>query len=145
MFTIAALLIMAVITLVTGILRKLGPATVALLVLIGLIWLVAQSPPQETVASGPRTLPNALASAASSPQVRWYRDMDSPGNDLGGRAGWIKDIASADECARICLSNSKCSGFTYNIRYSACFPKASIGHLYPSSEPAVTGIVVDRN
>src|SRR5215469_13308983 len=85
------------------------------------------------------TLPNA----APSP-VRWYPGMDAPGNDLGGRAGWVKDVATKDECLRMCLSNSRCTGFTYNIRYSVCIPKSRIAPMINSGDPAITGVLTDR-
>jgi predicted aspartyl protease len=92
----------------------------------------------------PIPVPDTTAPNSVPSQVRWYQGMDAPGNDLGGRAGWMKDVASADECMRICLSKSNCTGFTYNIRYSVCIPKSRIAPLINAVDPAITGVIRDR-
>ena len=65
--------------------------------------------------------------------------MDAPGND----AKWVRGVASVEQCENLCIADSACAGYTYNIKQSACFPKTAIGPLAPSSIPTVTG-VVDR-
>ena len=92
----------------------------------------------------PVPVPDTTSPDAVPSQVRWYEGMDAPGNDLGGRAGWIKGVSSADECMRICLSKSNCTAFTYNIRYSVCIPKSRIAPLINASDPAITGVIGNR-
>jgi PAN domain len=79
--------------------------------------------------------PSAVGAVAAG--VREYPDVDAPGHDRGS---WVPNVSSED-CKKICLADNGCVGYTYNRRQLACFPKNSIGHLYPSSEPAVTGII----
>jgi serine protease Do len=95
-------------------------------------------------APSPRPMPDAVAPTVQSP-VRWYPGKDAPGNDLGGRAGWLRDVSSADDCMRICLSDRNCVGFTYNIRYSVCIRKGRIAPLINAGDPAVTGVISDRS
>jgi predicted aspartyl protease len=92
----------------------------------------------------PVPVPDTTSPDAVPSQVRWYEGMDAPGNDLGGRAGWIKGVSSADECMRICLSKSNCTAFTYNIRYSVCIPKSRIAPLINAGDPAITGVISNR-
>jgi hypothetical protein len=95
--------------------------------------------------TGSGTLPPPVdTTGTSSPQVRWYPNLDAPGNDLGGRAGWVRNLANADDCMRMCLADRACVGVTYNIRYSVCIPKSRIAPLVRAEDPATTGIITDR-
>ena len=76
--------------------------------------------------------------------VRWYYGMDAPGNDLGGRDGWVRDVANADDCMRTCLSDRNCLGFTYNILRHVCIPKSRIAPLIRAEDAAITGVMTDR-
>jgi PAN domain len=77
------------------------------------------------------------AGGSDGTKVRRYPNMDAPGND----AKWVCGTASLEQCENMCIADSACAGYTYNIKRSACFPKAAIGPLAPSSIPTVTGIV----
>ena len=95
------------------------------------------SPGQGTLS--PPTAPNPPTS-----QIRWYPKLDAPGNDLGGRDGWIRDATNADDCAQKCLADNNCVGFTYNIRRSVCIPKGRIAPLIRAEDAAITGVIIGR-
>jgi uncharacterized protein len=67
--------------------------------------------------------------------------MDAPGND----AKWVHGIARVEECENLCLTDPSCAGYTYNVNKTTCIPKTAIGSLTPTREPAITGIVNQRN
>jgi serine/threonine protein kinase len=89
--------------------------------------------------------PSPEVPSPSPTQIRWYPNMDAPGNDLGGPDGWIRDVAVPDDCMRRCLTDRMCVGVTYDIRHSACFPKSRIAPLVAANGSATTGIVTDRS
>ena len=66
-----------------------------------------------------------------------YPNMDAPGND----AKWVRGVASVGQCENLCLADTACAGYTYNINKSTCIPKTTIGPLSPTRELTVTGIV----
>ena len=70
-------------------------------------------------------------------KVTRYPNMDAPGND----AKWVRGVASVGQCENLCLADTACAGYTYNINKSTCIPKTTIGPLSPTRELAVTGIV----
>ena len=74
---------------------------------------------------------------SSGVKVNRYPNMDAPGND----ATWVRGIANVEQCESLCLADSACAGYTYNINKTTCIPKTTIGPLSPTREPAVTGIV----
>jgi hypothetical protein len=88
--------------------------------------------------------PPPNAPGASSSQVQWYKNMDAPGNDLGGRDGWFRGVLSAGDCMQKCAADHNCVGFTYNIVRSVCIPKSRISSLIRSQEAAATGVMTDR-
>jgi uncharacterized protein len=67
--------------------------------------------------------------------------MDAPGND----ASWVRGIATVEECESLCLTDPSCAGYTYNIKHTTCIPKTAIGSLTPTHEPAITGVVNQRD
>ena len=97
----------------------------------------------------------ALSAVATSPATAWtqtphgpgsvkvtrYTNMDAPGND----AKWVRGVASVEQCESLCLADTACAGYTYNINKSTCIPKTIIGPLSPTRELAVTGIVDQRS
>jgi hypothetical protein len=93
--------------------------------------------------TGPPPSPESLSTPLPSP-ARLYYGMDAPGNDLGGREGWVRDVANADDCMRKCLSDGNCVGFTYNIRRTICIPKSRIAPLISAEDAAITGVITDR-
>jgi hypothetical protein len=99
--------------------------------------------------AGPSVSPAAPSSPPGAPNsptspVRWYPDMDAPGNDLGGRDGWVRDVSKADDCVQKCLSDPNCVGFTFNILRHVCIPKSRIAPLIRSEDAAMTGVITDR-
>ena len=62
------------------------------------------------------------------PEFRYVAtpDTDFYGSDLD--ALFDTDLES---CIRACTFNSRCAGFTYNARSSACFPKAAVSERTP--------------
>jgi hypothetical protein len=72
--------------------------------------------------------------------VRRYSNEDAWGNDRGE---WIHDV-DIDRCEEICLSDSGCVGYTFNIAKSTCILKSSVGKFVKAEDPAVTGIIADR-
>jgi hypothetical protein len=98
--------------------------------------------------AGPSTGPGTLSPPFSAPslmaaEVRWYPDMDAPGNDLGGRDGWVRAV-NADDCGRKCLADRNCVGFTYNITRSVCIPKSRMASLIHAEDAATTGVIIGR-
>lgn len=80
------------------------------------------------------------AGGSSGLKVIRYPNMDAPGNDLR----WVRGIGSVEQCESLCLAESNCAGYTYNITKFTCIPKTSIGSFLPSRDPAVTGVVNAR-
>ena len=76
---------------------------------------------------------------SSGVRVNRYPNMDAPGND----EKWLRGIATVEQCESLCLADSACAGYTYNINKTTCIPKTTIGPLSPASDLAITG-VVDR-
>ena len=74
-------------------------------------------------------------------KVARYTNMDAPGND----AKWVRGVASVEQCESLCLADTACAGYTYNINKSTCIPKTIIGPLSPTREAAITGIVDRRS
>jgi uncharacterized protein len=74
-------------------------------------------------------------------KVNRYPNMDAPGND----AKWMRGIANVEQCESLCLADSTCAGYTYNINKTTCIPKTIIGPLSPTREAAITGIVDRRS
>jgi uncharacterized protein len=74
---------------------------------------------------------------AKTPTTKRYLNVDALGNDKV----WLKDVGSVEQCESLCLSDPLCAGYTYNITRKVCIPKASIGALSPSRDPAVTGVI----
>ncbi len=68
-------------------------------------------------------------------------NMDAPGSDIR----WVRGVGSVDQCEGLCLAESNCAGYTYNIAKFICIPKASVVSVMPSRDPAITGIVRARN
>ena len=97
----------------------------------------------------------ALSAVATSPATAWtqtphgpgsvkvarYTNMDAPGND----AKWVRGVASVEQCESLCLADTACAGYTYNINKSTCIPKTIIGPLSPTREAAIIGIVDRRS
>lgn len=71
------------------------------------------------------------------PKVTRYPDKDAPGND----ARWMRGITSVEDCEDLCLSDSACAGYTFNIKQNACFLKTAIGPLMSARDSTVTGVV----
>ena len=84
---------------------------------------------------------NEAEGGADGTKVTRYRNMDAPGND----AKWVHGIARVEECENLCLTDPSCAGYTYNVNKTTCIPKTAIGSLTPTREPAITGIVNQRN
>ena len=82
-----------------------------------------------------------------APKVHLFRNTDFYGHDIGGQPGWRKGVATSEDCEQICVSNTSCAGFTYNINRSTCILKDLIDatRLYDPGEPTVMGIVEGRN
>jgi hypothetical protein len=97
-----------------------------------------------SLSTGQGALSPPTAPSPPTSQVRWYPDLDAPGNDLGGRDGWIRDATNADDCAQKCLADHNCVGFTYNIRRSVCIPKGRIAPLIRGEDAAITGVIIGR-
>lgn len=93
--------------------------------------------------TSPPSPPASPPDSSFSP-VRWYPNMDAPGNDLGGRDGWVRDVPNADDCMRKCLADLNCVGFTYNIGRSVCIPKSRIAPLIRAEDSAMTGVITGR-
>jgi uncharacterized protein len=72
-----------------------------------------------------------------APKVTRYPDKDAPGND----ARWMRGITTVEDCENLCLSDSACVGYTYNIKQGACFLKTAIGSLSSARDSTVTGVV----
>ena len=103
-------------------------------------WNSYLEPP--TSPSRSQAAPTEAPGMQASP-IRWYPDMDAPGNDLGGRDGWSL-LTNADDCMRKCLSDRNCVGVTYNQSRSVCIPKSRIAPLIRSEDAAITGVITDR-
>jgi hypothetical protein len=56
----------------------------------------------------------------------------------------VRGIATVEKCESLCIADSACAGYTYNVKRSTCIPKTAIGPLSPAADPAVTGIVERR-
>jgi hypothetical protein len=97
---------------------------------------------QEPSTSSSATQAPPSGAPYSEVPVRWYPDMDAPGNDLGGRDGW--SLGNADDCMHKCLSDRNCVGFTYNKSRSVCIPKSRIAPLIRSDDAAITRVITDR-
>lgn len=59
-------------------------------------------------------------------RIEVSENTDFPGNDLRN----IFDVTFRD-CVTACLTDSRCTAFTYNEKSSACFPKASARERLP--------------
>lgn len=77
------------------------------------------------------------AGAADGSGIQRFPGADMPGND----GGWVRGVLSLEACERICLTDEACAGYTYNIAYTTCIPKSSIGALVPAREPTISGIL----
>jgi len=84
---------------------------------------------------------NEAEGGSDGTKVTRYRNVDAPGND----AKWVHGIARVEECENLCLTDPSCAGYTYNVNKTTCIPKTAIGSLTPTREPAITGIVNQRN
>ncbi|MCW6506599.1 caspase family protein [Lichenifustis flavocetrariae] len=82
----------------------------------------------------------ASTSLSGAETFRYYEDTDAPNNDLEGFLSGM----DLEACERFCLARTDCVGYTYNRKRSVCIPKARIGKLAHSREPALTGILESR-
>ena len=55
-----------------------------------------------------------------------FQDVDLPGGDIAS----VFDT-TLEACERACVTNARCSAFTFNTRNGSCFPKAAMGDQKP--------------
>lgn len=72
----------------------------------------------------------------SNSQVKWAPNCDFPGNDIASMA------VSSDQCGSQCLSNSKCTHFTWY--YNVCLLKKALNPRVNGLNGAVCGFVANR-
>jgi len=69
--------------------------------------------------------------------VTRYDATDFPSNDLPDAVG---EARSYEDCARRCLADGRCAGFTFNLNNGACIPKSAV--VAPQrNDRAVSGVV----
>ena len=87
----------------------------------------------------PLAFSQALAQDAPLPErtIATERDVDFPGGDMLPVFN-----TTLEACHTACLSQPQCTGFTFNTRNGACFPKHTLGEAL-GFEGAISGLITE--